>query len=137
MPWLTRTFLRFSLLYFVSGLTIGSLILANKGLLFYPPLWRLLPVHIDLLFLGWIVQMVFGVAFWILPRFWEKPRRGNVTGAYLAFVLLNTGIWLVVIANIWPLPSSIVLVGRVMELSAIISFVASVRPRIVPRNIQL
>ncbi len=121
----------------MSGLTIGSLILANKGLLFYPPLWRLLPIHIELLFLGWIVQMVFGVAFWILPRYWEKPRCGNVTGAYLAFVLLNTGIWLVVIANIWPLPSSIVLVGRLMELSAIIAFVASVRPRIVPRNTKL
>ena len=127
MPWLTRTFLRFSLLYFISGLTIGSLILANKGLLFYPPLWRLLPIHIELLFLGWIVQMVFGVAFWILPRFWEMPRRGNVNGSYLAFILLNIGIWLVVIATISLLPSSIILAGRVAKFSAIIAFVASVR----------
>ncbi len=69
--------------------------------------------------------------------FLGKASSWKYTEAYLAFVLLNTGIWLVVIATISPLPSSIILAGRVAGFSAIIAFVASVRPRIVPQNIHL
>jgi heme/copper-type cytochrome/quinol oxidase subunit 1 len=57
-----------------------------------PFLWRLLPVHIEFLLFGWIVQLVLGVASWIFPRFWRS--RGNQTPAWISFGLLNLGVWL-------------------------------------------
>ncbi|MEO6057284.1 MAG: TonB-dependent receptor plug domain-containing protein, partial [Gemmatimonadales bacterium] len=50
--------------------------------------WR--PLHAELLQVGWTVQLAFGVAWWILPRF-RGPERGREELGRLAFILLNTG----------------------------------------------
>jgi hypothetical protein len=51
--------------------------LANEGLAFYPPLVRVLPIHIEMLLVGWFFQLALGVAFWILPRLQQGPPRGD------------------------------------------------------------
>ena len=72
MPKLSCWFIRAALLHLALGITFGMLILLHKATPFYPPLWRLLSLHIELLLFGWTVQLVMGVAFWIFPRFWLK-----------------------------------------------------------------
>lgn len=94
MPRLSVWFLRSALFSLGFGFTLGALMLFNKGIPINPFLWRLLPAHIEFLLIGWIVQLIMGVGFWILPRFLHEPKRGNVALAWFAFGLVNLGIWL-------------------------------------------
>src|SRR3989304_5975518 len=98
MPRLSTWMIRASLLYLFTGFTFGALLLFHKGIPISARLWSLLPAHIDFLLSGWIVQLVMGMAFWILPRFSREPRRGNVRLAWLAFGLLNAGVLMVGLA---------------------------------------
>ena len=131
MPSLSVWFVRASFVHLFLGLTFGGLILANKGLLFAPWTWNLLPAHIESLLLGWMVQLAMGVAFWILPRFRSGPRRGNVSLAWVALVLLNAGI---VIVALQPFTDAtwLALTGRILETSAILLFISVSWRRVKP-----
>lgn len=130
MPRLACWFIRTALCYLQLGFTLGGLLLWNKGFPLYPQLWRLLPLHIEFLFFGWIVQLAMGVAFWILPRFYAKRRREHL--AWLAFGLINLGCWLVVVGAWWQPTFNLLLVGRVVEVCAIVAFIAHAWQRIKP-----
>ncbi len=134
MPTLSRYMIRTALIYLLLGFTIGGLLLTHKGIPFYPQLWRWLPIHIQFLLFGWIVQLVMGVAFWILPRTWAKPRRPRATLAWIAYILLNVGIWLIVVATLWDGQQNLRLLGQLVELSAFIFFIMHVWRRIVSRD---
>ncbi len=135
MPRLSQWFIRAALIHLLLGFTFGALMLSNKGIPFHPGLWRLLPVHIELLLVGWTMQLVLGVAFWILPRFLIRgTERGNIRGAWLAFFLLNGGLWLVSLGAFFALSPIIVIIGRGAEASAAVLFAWHIWPRIIPRN---
>ena len=134
MPRLSRFYVRAALLYLLAGFSIGALLLANKGAPFLPAIWGWLPAHIECLLVGWTLQLVLGVAFWIAPRFWEPPRRGNELGAQVAFGLLNAGVLLVLAALLLPLPAWSLLLGRVLEITAVIAFAVHIWGRIVGRE---
>ncbi|MBE2237603.1 MAG: hypothetical protein IAE81_07440 [Caldilineaceae bacterium] len=130
MPRLSVWFARAALSYLTLGFTFGALMLANKGIPLHPLLWRLLPAHIEFLLFGWTVQLAFGVAFWILPR-WQT-QRGDLRPAWAAFILLNGGIWLVVLAG-WSNGSAWWLaVGRLLEAAAMAAFALHAWPRVKP-----
>lgn len=131
MPALSRYFIWASLIYLVLGFTLGGLLLANKGISFYPATWRSLPSHIEFLFLGWMLQLVLGVAFWILPRLAGSRPRGSQRLAWLAFFLINVGIWLVVAQQIF-LDQGPSLAGRLLEAFGAALFMVAVWPRIKP-----
>ena len=121
MPRLSVYYIRASLLYLLVGFTLGGLILANKGLGFSPAVWMLLPMHIEFDMMGWLVQLVMGIAYWILPRFSNGPARGNERLSWLAFLLINTGILLAASDGIFSI-QWISLVGRMLETLALILF---------------
>jgi hypothetical protein len=130
MPRLSRWFIRASLVYLALGFTFGGLMLFNKGILLSVWLWQLLPAHIEFLLLGWTVQLAMGVAFWILPRF--SSLRGNERAAWIAFVLLNAGIWIAGIGQLIGSPAWMILVGRAAEVGAAVAFVIHAWPRVKP-----
>ena len=130
MPRLSVWFIRAALLYLVAGFTFGALMLANKGLSFSPLLWRLLPIHVEIVLMGWIAQLALGVAYWILPRF--RQARGNTQAAGAAFVLLNTGIWLIGLSLVINGPSWVPLLGRLAEVGAAAAFALHAWPRVKP-----
>lgn len=134
MPVLSIWFVRTAFVYLAVGFTFGGLMLANKGVPFAGVLWRLREAHIELLTIGWMVQLALGVAYWIVPRFWEGPPRGNTSGAYLAYGLLNGGIWLVALTSLLRLPPDVLLVGRLLEVAAGVAFAWHIWPRIVGRE---
>lgn len=129
MPRLSRFFIKSSLLYLLAGFTVGALLLMQKGWAFAPQIWLLLPFHIEIVIFGWILQLVMGTAFWMLPRFGET--RGNEKTVWLAFLLINGGILLNLSAFFFhaALPA---LAGRVLEIGAVISFVVHAWPRVKP-----
>ncbi len=79
--------IRASLLYMLAGFTLGALMLGAKGFAPGSAWLRLRALHVDLLLLGWVVQLAMGVAYWILPRI--RGRRGRPWAAWSAFWLLN------------------------------------------------
>jgi fermentation-respiration switch protein FrsA (DUF1100 family) len=111
-------FVRAALVYLGAGFTVGALLLVNKGIGFAPGLWRWLPVHLELLLVGWFVQLVMGVAYWIFPRFGMSPAaRGREGLAWVALGLFNAGVWLVC-AGALVGPPSLAALGRVAEVAA-------------------
>lgn len=133
MPRLSQWAIRAAFLYLLLGFSLGALLLAHKGLPLHPMLWNLLPLHIEFLLFGWVVQLTLGMAFWILPRYWEAPRRPRAWAAVLAILLLNSGIWLVVGGAFggtrWAL-----FAGRVLEVTAVLFFALHAWRRVVGRE---
>lgn len=134
MPPLSQWYIKFSFLYLLLGYSFGALLLAHKGHPLHPALWSWLPAHIEWLLVGWVAQLTLGMAFWIMPRFWKEPRRGNTTGAYLALIMLNGGIWLVALAPVFHLNAWALVAGRLLEAGAAVAFAHAIFPRVVGRE---
>ena len=134
MPKLSQWFIKFSFGYLLLGFTFGALLLAHKGQPVHPALWNWLPAHIEWLLVGWVAQLTLGVAFWIMPRYWKEPRRGNSRGAYVAIVLLNLGVWLASLGPVLRLSPWALIIGRVLEVGAAIAFAHAIFPRVVGRE---
>lgn len=130
MPLLSIWAIRSALIYLALGFTFGALLLFHKGLPISPWLWRLLPAHIDFLLFGWTVQLVMGVAYWILPRFSREPRRGNVSLARAAVLCLNLGVLLAGLGPALAMPPALAFAGRVAEFSAALTFAAHAWSRV-------
>jgi cbb3-type cytochrome oxidase subunit 1 len=130
--------IRSALLHLGAGFLIGALIMWDKGPGGIPAIWRWLPVHIHLVLFGWTVQLAFGVAYWILPRFVQRAAedaqlqqvRGRDALAWASFILLNTSS-IAALASIldwqWSLPIS----GLFIALAAL-AYVLHGWPRVKP-----
>lgn len=129
MPRVSVWFVRAALAYLGAGFTLGALLLSDKSIGFSSGLWRWLPVHFELLLVGWFVQLVMGVAYWIFPRFgMSRAARGREWLAWLALALLNGGVLFVCSAVIGDL-AGVALAGRAAELSATLMLALNVWAR--------
>ena len=99
MPVLTRWFVKSSLVYFIAALVLGVAQTAQAPLHLAPGLVVAGPVYVHLLVVGWITQMIFGVAYWMFPRHSKDTPRGSDRLALTAYVCLNAGLLLRVIAE--------------------------------------
>lgn len=133
MPAPSRWLIRSSFICLLTGMIIGALLLVHKAYPFHPASWSLLPVHIELLVFGWIIQFTMGTAYWILPRYLESTSRGNVKVAILMVVLLHLGMLFVIVDGLAN-SLSLVLVGRIMETTSVFLFVGLHWQRIVTYN---
>jgi hypothetical protein len=129
MPKQSVYFIRAALVYLGLGMTMGALMLVNKGLPFAPVVWRLLAPHVEIMLVGWMVQFVMGVALWILPRLTHEPKYGNTLYGWVAFVLLNAGVLAFCLA-LWLGVGWLALLGRSAELGAACLFAFQVFPRV-------
>jgi hypothetical protein len=130
MPRLSIWYIRASFLYLGLGFTLGALLLVNKPAGFAPVLWLLLPSHIEILVIGWMVQLALGAAYWILPR-WGRERR-SVSLVVASFVILNAGILLIALAFLSNDPGVIRVIGHAAEMGAVAAFAVHAWPRIKP-----
>lgn len=130
----SRLLIKSSLIYLILGALLGVILLVNKAINFEPAVWVLLPVHIELMIFGWIIQFTLGVAYWILPRFLEGEARGNKALAYLMVCAINVGIWLMIAEELTDISDSLRLVARGLELLAVLLFIGLHWKRIVTYN---
>ena len=133
MPRVSRWFAQASLVYLALGFTLGAALLFNKGVPLTPVLVRLLPAHIEFLLVGWVIQLVMGVATWIFPRFGVRHSSyGSEAAARLTFALLNLGVWAVAVGPLLPecLGAVLLPAGRAMEAAAAVVFAANVWARV-------
>jgi|TARA_R100000479_G_C6361612_1_gene193267 drug/metabolite transporter superfamily protein YnfA len=110
------------------------ILLINKGLNFEPAIWVFLPVHIELMIFGWIIQFTLGVAYWMLPRFLEGEPRGQTFLAYTMVFVFNLGIWLLIIAELTDVSDTLRLLARSLELVGVLLFAGLHWKRVVTYN---
>jgi len=127
VPPLTRWYIKLAMIYLIAGLVIGALppVLAVAG-----------PAYVHLLVVGWITQMIFGVAYWMFPKYSpEAPRGGNAV-AIATLVLLNVGLVVRVLVEpvrAWRpelLPGWLLVVAGFAQALAGIGFAVSTWPRV-------
>lgn len=92
MPPLTRWLIRTALVYLVLTLIAGVLLAARLIWSLPLPTTGLDAVYLHLFMVGWVTQLIFGVAYWMFPTYSrEKPRRDPLLGR-VVYVLLNAGL---------------------------------------------
>lgn len=123
MPSLTRWFVKTSFIYLALAL-IAGLLVELQSVFKLTALGGLFPVYLHLFVVGWITQLIFGVVFWMFPKYsTENPRRSESLG-WWTYALLNAGLLLRVIAE--PLHSTHpnIISGGLLVTSALIQFLA-------------
>jgi hypothetical protein len=117
MPLLTRTFIKTAMVCFALALVLGILLAlgVTNGLF---------PVYIHLLVFGWLTQLIFGVAFWMFPKFSVEKPRGSEALGWWTYALLNIGLLLRAIAEPIQSTQANSLSGWMLVLSAILQFLA-------------
>lgn len=139
MPALSRWMIRSALFDLWIGFGLAGLILSHKG---KPDLfpeavggWTL--AHIDLLLIGWMVQLSMGVAYWITPRLpYTLTERGRYPFAFAAALLINSGVWLyvagIIMAQHGTLFEWMQFGGLAAQAASIIAFAIHLAPRVRP-----
>lgn len=99
MPRLSRLTTRLALLWLAAGLAGGVALALGRSGAAAPWALALRPVVIHALVVGWLTQLIFGVATWLFPR--RKGDRGERAPRTLAagLVALNLGLVLRVAAE--------------------------------------
>jgi cbb3-type cytochrome oxidase subunit 1 len=92
MPTLTRWFIKSSLVYLIVAL-IFSILSMGRTIVDLPEVVAYLrPVHVHLFMVGWVTQLIFGMVYWMFPKYSkEKPHKSEGL-AWGAFGLLNIGL---------------------------------------------
>ncbi len=135
MPPLTRWFIKTSFLYLGLAL-IAGLLLAIQPVLNLNLPGGIFPVYIHLLAFGWLTQLIFGVIFWMFPKYsMERPHRSERLG-WWTYVLLNLGLFLRAITEpiqtVQPNPISGwgLVISAILQLSAGMAFVVNTWGRV-------
>jgi len=130
VPRLSFWLVRSALVYFGIGITLGAVLLAGRELADGPWVAQLRPLHAELLLYGWTLQLIMGVAYWILPRFRTGNERGHPLLPWAACGLLNLGVPLAALGTAPGAPPALILLGRLLETLAVAAFIAHALPRI-------
>jgi hypothetical protein len=92
MPFLTRLFIKTSLVYFAAALLVGVLLALQSAGALSNAFAGLAPVYFHLFMVGWITQLIIGIAFWMFPKFSREKPRGSESLAWATYILLNAGL---------------------------------------------
>ena len=88
MPPLTRWLVKAALLYLVAALALGVAV-QIPAVARQPAVAVLWPTYLHVLVVGWLTQLIFGVAYWLFPRYSAEQPRGSERLGWATFVLLN------------------------------------------------
>jgi hypothetical protein len=126
VPRLSRWLARTALLYLVAALSVGAALVIRPRAPWLVGAW---PVYLHLLTIGWITQLIAAVAYWMFPR--PDTRAPASGGSGWAFYgLLNAGLLLRAYAEPLPHARGLLPFAALLQLLAILVFVAGIWPRI-------
>lgn len=135
MPLITRLFIKSGLIFFLTALIIGVLT-QIKSIQFtgmIPLFWHTLTV-------GWITQIIMGVSMWMFPGRIKEENFQNQKWAWMAFLFLNIGLWLRVLAE--PLLSisqnetwnMVLVISASFQFVGVSSYVFEIWPRVMSKK---
>lgn len=129
MPLLARLLIKTALGYLAGALGLGIGVAAG-----WPWAAGLGPAWVHLLVVGWLTQLIFGVAYWLFPRHSRERPYGYSAPAWAAFGLLNAGLLLRLVAEpmvarggVWP---SLLVVSAAAQALGVLAFVGYLWPRV-------
>jgi hypothetical protein len=135
VPRLSRWCVRTALAYLVVGMGMGSWMLIRQAQRGYGPGSPWPALHAHVLLVGFLLLVIFGVAFWMFPKV-AGQRPGRDLG-WAAFALLNAGVLLRLLAEPLsdhgrgPLAWRVLLgVAAVLPALAAVAFAVAVLPRV-------
>ncbi|HEX6290068.1 MAG TPA: hypothetical protein VFZ66_12800 [Herpetosiphonaceae bacterium] len=99
MPTITRTLIKTAMVYLLGGMLLSALWLVQLAWPIYPLLAYLQPTAIHLIVVGWLTQLIFGVALWMFPIWSKEQPRGAEWLTWLCYGLLNAGLLLRLVAE--------------------------------------
>lgn len=107
MPKTSRAFVKASVVYLCLGAVLGAIMLVNRWFPFEPRIYALRTSHVSMLVVGWLTQLIAGVAWWLFPTLkvgivpgTPRPvrrgqaQRGSELLFWVTFALLNAGVLL-------------------------------------------
>lgn len=135
MPPVTRWFVRSALVWFLLALALGVLMAGDvsarvPGTALVLPY----PTYLHLLTVGWLTNLIFGVAFWMFPRHTAEHPRGSDHLAWSAYAGINAGLVLRMVAE--PAQSSgsgrpiLLALSAALQLLGAWAFVLNTWPRV-------
>ncbi len=136
MPTLARYTIKTALVHLALALLIGLALAAQP--VFGLPLWiaRLRPVFLHLLIVGWLTQLIIGVAHWMFPKYTKEHPRGDLRLGWAVYWLLNLGLGLRALGEVLE-PGSpgggLLALSALFQVSAGWLFIASIWPRVKER----
>ena len=123
MPLLSRCFLKTALFYFILSSCLGGYLLIGVGL--QRPVPQVLqPVYWHLLLVGWLMQLIFGVAYWMFPRRAKERPQGRQAPGWFVYAALNLGLLLRVIVEPWHGMRPHLVLGWLLVPSAVLQVTA-------------
>src|SRR3954447_6946242 len=99
MPTITRTLIKTALVYLLIGTLLSMLGLIQLVVPLHPFLAALQPTALHLIVVGWLTQLIFGVALWMFPIRSQAQPRGPESVSWSSYGLLNGGLVLRLIAE--------------------------------------
>ncbi len=131
MPLISRLFLKSGLIFFIAALITGL------GLQFQSTSTPILfPLFWHMLMLGWITQIIMGVSHWMFPGRVREESFRNQRWLWIAFICLNAGLLLRVIAepfintpsnSVWKV---LLAISSVVQFIAVLSYAIEIWPRV-------
>ncbi|ABX03942.1 MAG TPA: hypothetical protein DEF47_10090 [Herpetosiphon sp.] len=95
MPTLARYYIRTAFVWLVLAFGLGSAMLTSQLWGFKTnPLAALQIVFYHALMVGWVTQLIVGVAIWLFPVHTREQPRGNERIAWAAYITFNLGLGL-------------------------------------------
>lgn len=136
MPTMTRTFIKTALVYALIGTLLSTLWWINLVWPLHPLLGAIQPTALHMLVIGWLTQLIIGVALWMFPVWSKSQPRGPAWLGWTCYGLLNAGLVLRMIAE--PLStrergsvlSGLLICSAVLQVAALWLFAALVWRRV-------
>ena len=125
MPRLVRWYVKMAFVWLVLALLLKAIILLPAG----SSLTAITPVSWHLLFVGWLTQLIFGIAHWMLPTkvgATKERLRGSEELMWAVFFTLNIGLALRVMAEPTQTISPGPLWARLLIVSAWLQWLAAI-----------
>lgn len=126
MPILTRQFIKTGLIYFVFALFVGVLLAVQRLWQLPAYIATLTPIYFHAFMLGWVAQLIFGVIYWMFPKYSKEKPHGHEGLWQATYWLLNIGLVLRVISEPLNTLQNQPLWRWLLALSAILQWLAAV-----------
>ncbi len=141
MPTVSRWFIKSGILFMVASLLVALAMAAPEG--WGLPGWvnALESTHLHLFVVGWITQIIFGVALWFFPKKSRESPRGSPLINWTCFAALNTGLVLRAVSETafaqgvagagW---AWVMTAAAALQFAAAVLFAAAIWPRVKGRK---
>ena len=126
MPRLVRYLIRGALACLVVALVLGVVRALLPAEAWLAGAW---PVYLHLLVLGWLSQLVTGVAYWMFPRV-ERGAAATDWRGWAVFFLLNAGLVIRIITEPTAMRGPWLPMAALLQFLAMATFAWSIWPRV-------